>query len=78
MALFFTYEVLNYKCSRNAHVTLFSIQRQPPDVFIKKAVLNNFPIFAGKHLCWSLFLIKLQDFRPATILKVDFNTVVFL
>ena len=26
---------------------------------IKKAVLNNFAIFTGKHLCWSLFLIKL-------------------
>ena len=24
--------------------------------FVKKAVLKNFAIFAGKHLCWSLFL----------------------
>ena len=23
-------------------------------------VLKNFVIFTGKHLCWSLFLIKLQ------------------
>ena len=22
---------------------------------------KNFAIFTGKHLCWSLFLIKLQD-----------------
>ena len=27
---------------------------------IKEAVLNNFAIFRGKHLCWILFLIKLQ------------------
>ena len=26
---------------------------------IKKAVLKNFAIFTGIHLCWSLFLIKL-------------------
>ena len=28
-----------------------------------KAVLKNFTIFTGKHLCWSLLLIKLQAFR---------------
>ena len=27
----------------------------------KKAVLKNFAIFVGKHLYWSLFLIKLQS-----------------
>ena len=27
---------------------------------IKKAAPKNFIIFTGKHLCWSLFLIKLQ------------------
>ena len=25
-----------------------------------KAVLKNFAIFTGKHLCWSFCLIKLQ------------------
>ena len=30
---------------------------------INKAVFKNFAIFAEKHLCWSLFLIKLQAFR---------------
>ena len=34
--------------------------------YIKKAVLNSFAIFTGKHLCWSLFLIKLQAFRLPT------------
>ena len=43
---------------------------------MKKCFLKNFAIFTGKHLCWSLFLIKLklQAFRPATLLKRDSNT----
>ena len=28
---------------------------------LKKGVLKNFENFAGKHLCWSLVLIKLQS-----------------
>ena len=34
------------------------------EVFFKKTVLKNFAIFTGKHLCWSLFIIKLKVFRP--------------
>ena len=30
------------------------------EVFYKKGVLKDFKNFIGKHLCWSLFLIKLQ------------------
>ena len=45
---------------------------------IKKDVLKNFVIFTEKHLCWSPFLIKLQDWRHTTILKRDSNTGVFL
>ena len=29
-------------------------------VLEKKDVLKNFAHFTGKHLCWNLFLIKLQ------------------
>ena len=44
-----------------------------------KAVLKNFTIFTTrKHLGWSIFLIKLQTSRPATLLKRDSNTGVFL
>ena len=35
----------------------------------KKVVLKNFAVFTRKHLYWSLFLIKLQAFRPASLLK---------
>ena len=45
---------------------------------IKKAVLKNFAIFTGKHLCRSLFLIKSQDWRPTALLKRDSSTGVFL
>ena len=36
---------------------------------VKKVVLKTFANFTGKHLCWSLFLITLLVFRPATLLK---------
>ena len=49
-----------------------------PQVSFKIAGLKNFAIFTGKHLCWSLFLIKLQAFRPPTSLKGDSNKGVFL
>ena len=32
-------------------------------------VLNNLAIFTGKNLCWSLFLIKFQDWRPTFLFK---------
>ena len=47
-------------------------------MFCKKGVLKNLANFTGKHLCWSLFLIKLQVFRPATLSKRDSHTVIFL
>ena len=49
-----------------------------PDVFYTKAVLKNYALFTEKQLCWSLFLIKLQALRSATLLKRDFSTGVFL
>ena len=45
---------------------------------MKKGVLKNFAIYTGKDLCWSLFLIKLQAFRPAILLKWDPKAVVFM
>ena len=35
-------------------------QKHPSEVFCKKEILKNIAYFTGKHLCWSLFLIKLQ------------------
>ena len=38
-------------------------------MFFKKGVLKNSANFSGKHMCLSLFLIKLQAGRPATRLQ---------
>ena len=43
-------------------------------MFIKIGSLRNFVILTGKQLCWSLFLIKLQALRPATLFKRHLNT----
>ena len=59
-------------------VWAYYYKRQPPEVFCKKGVLKNFANFTGKHLCWSIFLIMLQALNPATFLKRESNTEVFL
>ena len=38
-------------------------------MFFKIGLLINFPIFARKYLCWTLFLIKLHASWPATLSK---------
>ena len=47
-------------------------------IFINKAVLKNSAIFTWKHLYWSLFLMKLQAFRSATLLERDSSAGVLL
>ena len=37
-----------------------------------KTFLKNFAIFTGKHLCWSLFLIKLFSWEYYEIFKNTF------
>ena len=32
--------------------------------FVRKSVTKNFGNFKENHLCWSLFLVRLQAFRP--------------
>ena len=36
-------------------------------MFFKTDILKNFANITGKHQCWSLFLIKLQAWRHATL-----------
>ena len=45
---------------------------------LKKAVRNNFAIFTGKDLSWSLILIKLQALRTLKLQVFKTNTWVFL
>ena len=37
--------------------------------FVKQGALKNFSNFTGNDLCWSLFLINLKLWGPATLLK---------
>ena len=43
-----------------------------------KITLKNFVTITGKHLCRKLFLRKLQAWKPATLLKRDSDTNIFL
>ena len=47
-------------------------------IFFKLGVLKYFAIFTRKYLCRSLSLIKLQVFKPVTLIKKDPNTGLFL
>ena len=47
-------------------------------MFFKISLLENFSDFTLKHLWWSFFLIKLQLWRLAILLKRNSNTGVFL
>ena len=38
-------------------------------ILFKTGVLKNFANFTGKHMCWSLFLIKLQVCRQSLEIK---------
>ena len=53
------------------------MKKQPlADVF-KKDAIKSFSIVTGKHLRLSLFLIKVQVFKLAILLKRNSNTGVF-
>ena len=41
-------------------------------------VLKNFAMFTRKHICWSLFLIKLQVFRCFPVNTAKFLRAAFL
>ena len=82
--------VRSYMCSVNSNETLViwkirthsvEKQKQPLNMTYRKTSswkICKFHRKSRKHLWWSLFLIKLQSFRPAILLKGDSNTGVFL
>ena len=53
-------------------------QKQSFRMFFKTEVFENLETFSDKHLCFSLFMIKFQTRRPATLLKTHSNIGVFL
>ena len=44
-----------------------NLQKQLFADVLQKRCLKKFAIFTGKYLCWSLFLIELQVWRPTTL-----------
>ena len=62
---------LNGSFASNVRLRLLCFQKeQPPEVFCKKRYCSKiFTKFIGEHVCWSLFLIKMQAFRPTALLK---------
>ena len=52
------------------------MQKQPPNELYKKVVQGRFAIFTEKHLCWSLFMIKLP--LATTYFQEHLRTTTFL
>ena len=48
-------------------VTSSNWQKQPPNALYRKAVLKQFPIFAGKHLCWKSLSTKVVGKRMSAV-----------
>ena len=42
---------------------IFSVKKQPPEVFCEKGALRNFTKFTGKHLCQNLFFNKVAGHK---------------
>ena len=59
----------NFSKFNNKNIRLMSLRSSDQRCSVKTAVLKIFAIFTGKHLCWSLFLIKLQEFRACSLIK---------
>ena len=58
---------------------LWKFQKQPLEVFYKKKLFLKTLQYSQENTCVGVFFKKmLQYFRPATLLKTDSNTGVFL
>ena len=65
---------------RNSYIStdLLNKQNQQFADVLQNRFLKNFTIITVKHLCWSLFLIKLQTWSLAPLLKRNSSTGVSL
>ena len=55
----------NYMTFYKEHYVLAQVK------FFKIGLHKNFANFIGKHLCWSLFLIKFYAFRPSNLFFIE-------
>ena len=72
---FFLFWALGVENGLN-HDALLVIETVVPICSLKKASLNNFAKFQGKHLRWSLFFNRLAGFKLPFLLKEDSGTVI--
>ena len=65
---------------RNGNVRTFLIQfkNSRSQMFFEIGALENVAIFTEKHLCWSLFLIKLQAEKHFPVNIANFLGIAFL
>ena len=68
----------SWKAAVECSTVLCCLQDCCRSSYTKVFCKNVFVKFTGKHLCWSLFLRKLQVWRPESLLKRDSNTVAVL
>ena len=72
-SIFKVYFIKSFAASKTSLVLIKNRCRSSrSQMFFRIGVLKKFAMFTEKHLCWSLFLIKLQDFRcfPVNIAKL--------
>ena len=69
MSLFFYYFI---------HFESIKVRSGRSQMSFKIEVFKNIAIFTGKHLSWSLFVIKLPSYKPVNLLKRDSNTSICL
>ena len=67
-----------YICIYTIQVSNIALKSIHQRCSTRKAVLQNLAKLIEKYLCWSLFLINLQAYKPPTLLQRDSNTGVFL
>ena len=56
---------------------LYKFRGSSLQMFFKTGFFKNFAMFTAKYLYWSLFLLKMQAYRSANLLKREYNTGVF-
>ena len=59
----------HFLAENGVNMTLSYVGSNTQKCSAKKAILKNFAIFTGNRPCWSLFSIKLQALKPATLLN---------
>ena len=63
------------KGSPNQSLPIKSLQKQTYGDVLQNRFFRNFPIFTGKHLCWSLFFNKVAGRKASLYLKETWTRV---